>query len=364
MSPEQLPFAKAFDTPFISLDQTSVEMASILFLFVAVIVVSHVSRRRQLTRRLVQLAAFGVFFFVIYSCLGVFGMIRNGLYGLTLIGTVYSESFYWLALPVSVLAMTAVMGPIFCGWVCPTGTIQEWSSWVRQKLLPRWLRRTRTQLALLGVFLGGFVALTVWIGVEKQMFVEDSSLHWAASLFLLCYLVLLGVIDDLPTRKLRLVSVLAIVLTAVSHVTITSPVHFAFTARNDPASALSTLVIALASMVLTRSWCRYLCPWGMVLGFLHRFSRVKIHRSESACTHCHDCVGACEVGAVEPNGDLRHEHCQMCYACIDACPTGALSVVDVWQSPRRASLPVLPCGPRAGVGVGGAARGRVDLEPR
>ena len=75
MEPRQLPFAKAFDTPFISLDETSIEMASILFLFLAVVAVVHVKRRRQLIRHVVQLVSMAVFFFVIYSCLGVFGMI-------------------------------------------------------------------------------------------------------------------------------------------------------------------------------------------------------------------------------------------------------------------------------------------------
>jgi polyferredoxin len=341
MQPERLPFAKAFDTPFMSLDETSVEMASILFLFVAVVVIANIRWRRQLVRRVVQLAAFGVFFFVIYSCLGVFGMIRNGLYGVTLLGTVYSESFYWMALPGAVIAVTLIMGPVFCGWVCPTGTIQELATALRRMMLPRGLQGTRLQLALLGFFLAGFVVLTVWIGVDKQMFVEDSSLHWAAALFLLCYLVLLGVIDDLPTRQMRLLSVLAIVLTTVSHVTITSPVHFAFTSRNDPASALSTLVIAAASMVVARAWCRYLCPWGWVMGFLSRFSRVRVLRDESACTNCNDCVGVCDVGAMDPEG-VRHEHCQLCYACIDHCKTGALDVVDVWQPTTAAGrLPVI-----------------------
>ena len=50
--------------------------------------------------------SFFVFFYVVYSCLGVFGMIRNGLYGLTLVGSAYSESFYWLALPVVIIAVT------------------------------------------------------------------------------------------------------------------------------------------------------------------------------------------------------------------------------------------------------------------
>ena len=344
MEPRRLPLIKAFDTPFISLDETSVEMTSILFLFLAVIFISQVKQHRQLVRRIVQLVSLVVFFFVVYSCLGVFGMIRNSLYGMSLIGSVYTESFYWMALPVVIVSVTLITGPTFCGWICPTGTIQELAAALKKKFVKGDKPRTRTQLALLGVVLAGLLALTWWISREKRMFVEDSSLHWASALVLLCYLVLLGVADDLPTRRLRLFSVFAIVLTAVSHVTITSPVHFAFTSRDDPASATTTLIIAGASMVVARSWCRYLCPWGYIMGFLHRFSRLKILRIDELCNHCDKCVHACDVGAIDAQG-IRTEHCQFCYVCVDICPTSAFEVVDVLKpkpAPRTSRLPVLP----------------------
>ncbi len=103
MQPERIPLSKFFDVPFLSLDGTSVEMASLLFLFLTVVVISRVERRRQIIRRVVQAVSVVFFFYIVYSCLGVFGMIRNALFGLTLIGSAYTESFYWMALPVVVL---------------------------------------------------------------------------------------------------------------------------------------------------------------------------------------------------------------------------------------------------------------------
>ena len=40
MQPERSPLGKVFDVPFLSLDGTSVEMASLLFLFLVVVVIS------------------------------------------------------------------------------------------------------------------------------------------------------------------------------------------------------------------------------------------------------------------------------------------------------------------------------------
>lgn len=330
MQPERLPLAKLFDAPFLSLDGTSVEMASLLFLFLAVIVVSNVTAHRQLVRRLVQAGALVFFWYVVYSCLGVFGMIRNALFGLTLLGSVYSESFYWMALPVVVIAATLMTGPLFCGWICPTGTLQDIAGWLRKHLAPRGGAMTRGRLVGLAIAMVGFLAIVVWLSIEKQMFVEDSSLHWAAALLMLCYLVLAGVLDDLPTRQLRLFSIAAIFTTAVSHLVVTSPVHFAFTSRSDPASATATVVIMVASLFVLRSWCRYLCPWGYLMGFLARFSRLRIMREAARCNDCHSCETACDVAAIE-NGHVRTNLCQFCHACVDACPSGALQVVDVWR---------------------------------
>ncbi|MEK7704804.1 MAG: 4Fe-4S binding protein [Myxococcota bacterium] len=330
MNPQRLPLSKLLDAPFISLDETSIEMGSILFLFLCIVVITTSRRRRQLVRHLVQVASLVFFFFFVYSCLGVFGMIRNGLYGVSLIGSVYTEAFYWLALPTVVIASTLVAGPVFCGWVCPTGTIQELSVWVRQRVLPGKLRGTRVQLVLLGVALTSSVVIAITVSLSRELFVEDSSLHWAAILVLLCYLVVLGVLDDLPTRRLRLFSVVAIVVTAVSHVTITSPVHFAFTARDDPSSALTTVIIAAASFVVARSWCRYLCPWGFLMGWLSRWSRMRIVRRDDRCTQCNLCIERCDVGAIDVQHGVRAEQCQFCYACVDVCTESAFEVVDVW----------------------------------
>jgi polyferredoxin len=331
MEPERMPLGKLFDVPLLSLDGTSVEMASLLFLFLLVLAITGINKHRQILRRVVQAVSVVFFFYIVYSCLGVFGMIRNSLFGLTLIGSAYTESFYWMALPVVVLSACLIAGPVFCGWICPTGSIQDLSGWLRARILRHGRGRlTRGQLAGLAAVVVLFLAALIALSVKKEMFIEDSSLHWAAALIVLCYLVLARIIDDIPTRRLRIVSLSAIFVTALSHLVVTSPVHFAFTSRSDPASALATLVIVVAALFVTRAWCRYLCPWGFLMGFLHKFSRLRIVANKSLCSDCGICTTHCDVGAIE-KGKIRIEHCQFCHACVDNCPEGAFEIIDVWR---------------------------------
>ncbi len=338
MQVSKLPLWKAIEQPFFSLDGSHVELGSLLFLFISTLLVMSVRRRRQLVRHLVQIVSLLVFFYIVLSCLGVFGMIRNTFHGISLIGTVYTESFFFMSLPVCVLAFTLVTGPFFCGWICPTGTIQEFVSMGRELITGRRpLSPRRWQLLLIGAFFGVFLYLVFTISHERKLFLEDSSLYWAASILLLDFLVLAGLADDVATRGLRWVSFISILASSLFETVITSPVHFAFVDVLDPASAVTTLVLAVASLFIARAWCRYVCPWGLVMSFVHRYSRLKVVGDASSCVGCGVCEQSCRVAAVT-RGQVRIEHCQMCFACVDLCPEGGIAVVDTWQG-RTGSAP-------------------------
>jgi polyferredoxin len=297
---------------------------------------------RQWIRHLVQTLSVLVFFYIVYSCLGVFGMIRNVMHGTTLIGTIFTESFFWMSLPLTVIAFSITSGPYFCGWICPTGTFQELVASIRErisnKLNPKnneihKVKLSKTNLILLATFFIGFLGLVFWLGSTKEFYVEDSSLHWAAALILLVFLVVTRNIDDAAIRGIRGISFIIIVVSALLKTAIISPVHFAFADVSDPASALTTLVLVVASLFISRAWCRYICPWGYLMGCLHRVSRLKVVASTD-CNQCGQCEQSCRVGAIR-NGKVETAECQFCLKCIDNCPTSALEIVDVWKKDRQ-----------------------------
>jgi ferredoxin len=75
-------------------------------------------------------------------------------------------------------------------------------------------------------------------------------------------------------------------------------------------------------------WCRYLCPYGGLLGLLSRFSPFKVRRNEEKCIHCHACTQNCPTLIdVEKKEVVKSEECFGCLTCVSHCPAeGALEL--------------------------------------
>lgn len=344
MESRYLPIWKAFESPVMALDQSHVELFSLLCIFLLTMVAMTVRARfRQLVRHVVQIFSVGVFFFVVYSCLGVFGMIRNAIYGTTLIGTTDTESFFWMSLPLVVFAFSVTTGPYFCGWICPTGTFQELVAWLRRiawRLIsgnrrpPQQLAPSALSAILVSLVLGGFIASVLWLGRLKPFFTEDASLLWGATMLLLVLLVQTRQVGGQRLRALRGLSFFIVAVSAVLKTTIISPVHFAFTNVFDPASALTTLVVVVGSLFISRAWCRFICPWGFLMGCVHRVSRLQLRTDTKHCNQCGLCDRACGTGAMRL-GQVETSSCQFCLACVDSCPNKAIKVTDAWAQSER-----------------------------
>ncbi len=80
-------------------------------------------------------------------------------------------------------------------------------------------------------------------------------------------------------------------------------------------------LLVLLSMVIRNFWCRYLCPYGALLGITSLLSPLKIRRDVEACIDCGKCAGACPSRlAVDQLVQIRSVECTACMACIAACP--------------------------------------------
>ena len=93
-------------------------------------------------------------------------------------------------------------------------------------------------------------------------------------------------------------------------------------------------LLVLGSVFIQGMWCRYLCPYGALLGLFSWRSPARISRNASACVDCGLCDKGCMARLPISNLDaVAKIECTGCLDCVAVCPVpGAL---DLKMGKRR-----------------------------
>ena len=185
---------------------------------------------------------------------------------------------------IAFVLISALLKRSFCSWLCPIGTLSEWLWRAGHRLfgrnfrLPRWL-----DVALRGVkylLLGFFV---VAVGTMSANSI-DAFMHAP-----------FGLVADVKLLDFF---------------------------REVSAPLLETLaLLTLLSMLVQNFWCRYLCPYGALMGLASLLSPLKIRRDTERCVDCGKCARACPAGLpVDRLQQVRSAECVACMSCVAACP--------------------------------------------
>ena len=173
----------------------------------------------------------------------------------------------------------------FCSWVCPIGLLTEYLNRLHRLIfrkdirIPRWLDYPLRSLKYLLLFF--FIwAILIKMNVRDLDYFIYSPYNMVADIKMLNFF---------------------------KHIS-----SFAFW----------VLVALLVLSILIRNfWCRYLCPYGALLGGLSFISIFKIHRNENTCTQCQQCTGTCPVDIkVHKTTGVISDECHACLKCVAVCP--------------------------------------------
>ncbi len=189
------------------------------------------------------------------------------------------------------LIFYALLGRVFCGWVCPLGLVLDLNDDLRDRLARR-LRRHHHRF--------------------PDVPLPGELKYWLLALFLL-----LSLTARLPA--FQLISPINILARAL----IFAP---------GPALFLVGAIVAL-EYVSRRVWCRALCPLGAFYSLVARFGRVRVlvEPEKAGKVRCRLCTLRCPMGirvmedyALAGRPAVTDPECTGCGTCVDACPQQVL----------------------------------------
>ena len=221
-----------------------------------------------------------------------------------LTGTVPEVHAAGMFMLIAFLAISFLYGKAFCSWICPVGTLSEWLWQTGQSVLgrtltpSRWLDATLRSLKyiLLGLFIYVVAAMPV---PEIRGFLGGPY----------------GLIADVKMLN--------------------------FFRHMGEATAIALLVLTVLSLLVKNTWCRYLCPYGALMGIVRLASPTRITRNPDACIDCAKCAKACPAQLpVDVLLSVKSAECTSCLSCVAVCPVvGALDLTAGVRNTRAAVPP-------------------------
>jgi len=206
-----------------------------------------------------------------------------------------------------IIVLSFIFARVFCGWVCPLGSISDFFGAVR-----KWLGLEQVQISkkVMNVL---NVLRTIWIVI----------------LFLLAIAIAIPFIG-LSAMKNELFLVACQVCPARNIFPLISahmPTGFPFT---DPLLSVISLIGILFLILLSlgffgkRIWCRF-CPNGYIQSWFNKGSLFVKEKDSQKCTRCGICKRVCPmdndtVYEEKFKKNVNSQNCINCYSCVDNCP--------------------------------------------
>lgn len=193
---------------------------------------------------------------------------------------------------VSAIAVSLLLKRSFCSWICPVGALSEllWKAGFRG--MKRNIRPNR------------------WLDIPLR-----------GSKYLLLLFFLYSILWKMPAQ-----AVAAFINSDYHKVADVRLLDFFLGMSGTPLIVISVLV--LLSIPLKNAFCRYLCPYGALLGLASMLSPLKVTRNREACVSCGVCSQFCpSYLPVMAKERIHSAECIGCWRCVSNCRAdGALEM--------------------------------------
>lgn len=117
--------------------------------------------------------------------------------------------------------------------------------------------------------------------------------------------------------------------------------------HNNPAvllvvAGVTAIVLFVLAFLNGRTYCNTICPVGTVLGYVSKFSRMKIHVEEDRCIKCGLCAKNCKAACINIQKDqpatIDPTRCVVCGDCVEVCNKAAIHLAPASAASKNAKI--------------------------
>lgn len=199
-----------------------------------------------------------------------------------------------------IVAIAFIAGPVFCGWLCPVGSVSETVSRVTP-IPDRFRLRISDPSITKGLRYGffiGFIAVSAIVGYSL-----------ASISGVCCRYCTSSVLQNMADGVTGQVSAVA------------------YWHTGSLVSLIAWLFIGGIFMSGGRGWCLFFCPLGVVSNLSHtlgkKLSMFRVSYNGDKCRECASCQVSCPTWAIGGDKSVDSHLCIACKECTRACPGGA-----------------------------------------
>ena len=236
----------------------------------------------------------------------------------TMLSTGYVYRF--LGWGLLIVAVTLLFGRVFCNWICPYGTLHQFTSWLFNTRNGRERIDSNRYRQFFNI---KYMILTVFLVMAALGALQIGLLDPIVIMYRFFTTVFAPIFDLGVSGVSDAAAAVGMDTNWIDNLKFKPGVASRVFVGSFWVGLIMAVLVGM-NLVIPRFFCRTLCPLGAMLGVLSRYSLFRINRDVHKCTDCNLCLTRCE-GASDPQAEVRLSECFSCMNCIDDCPEDALS---------------------------------------